>query len=226
MKYKYNKNFKIKKEKENYIIYDDEKKLIYDINEFGYEIVNMLSQNISVEKIIECQKNKYEVKYEIIKKEIIEFITDMHLLKIIELIDYEFPSIDKLTYVDSIDIDSYLNLRELVGWEKISKKQAKKSLDNSYCTIACKHNSAIIGMARVMWDGGYTAFIVDVIVNPIWQRKKIGTVMMQKLEQKLYDSLENGDKLMINLYSSKDKHSFYSKLGFSQGIGFIKWICK
>ncbi len=89
-----------------------------------------------------------------------------------------------------------------------------------------------VGMARILWDGGYTAYLADVIVQPDYQGKHIGYEMVGKIVDYLKSQMESGDTIMLNLQAAKGKESFYLKLGFDvrpndhQGSGMSQWLTK
>ena len=54
----------------------------------------------------------------------------------------------------------------------------KMSLPNSYFYICCYNNDNLVGYLDVVSNGVTDAYIQDVIVNPVYQGKGIGTEMM------------------------------------------------
>ena len=65
-------------------------------------------------------------------------------------------------------------LENQFGWNNWSKVQAQKALKKSYYSIVIYDNENAIGMGRVVGDGIYFT-IVDIVVRPEYQGKKIGT---------------------------------------------------
>lgn len=124
-----------------------------------------------------------------------------------------------------LSVIEYHRLRESVGWVKLSDGLASKSITNAYSCLCCRINGEAVSCARMMWDGGYTFFIVDVIVHPDFQKKGIGRMMMEYLLAQVKSEMKNADdKMMVNLYAAIGKENFYKKFGFSSGTGMYQWF--
>jgi len=118
------------------------------------------------------------------------------------------------TYTNNISIEEYLYLRDSVGWKKICAAQADAGLKGSAYIIAAQKGDETIGMARLITDGGHSAFIEDVIVLPEYQRQGIGSIMVRMILEYLKSDLEDGYWYNVFLVSAKGKEPFYSSLGF------------
>lgn len=138
----------------------------------------------------------------------------------------------KINYINEISAENYTLLRASVGFREIPLSQAVKGLRNTSYLIAALDGSSPVGMARLLWDGGYTAFLADVIVHPDYQGLHIGKTMVDKIIDYVYSQMEPGDKVLINLEAAKGKEPFYLKFGFEQrpneehGAGMSQWIEK
>lgn len=136
----------------------------------------------------------------------------------------------KLKYENKINYKDYNRLRDEVKWGALPEEQAKIGLNNSAYVIACRDGENVIATARVIWDGGYAAYICDVMVSPEYQRKGIGSQMINKIMNYLKNQLKSGWKIMITLVSAQGKESFYEKFGFEKrpneylGNGMSQWI--
>lgn len=73
--------------------------------------------------------------------------------------------------------------------------------------------SNIIGMGRVVGDGMYFT-IVDVVVRPEYQGKKVGTAIIKSMLQYIEQSMCEGSRVSIQLISEVGKEQFYIKQGF------------
>ncbi len=137
-----------------------------------------------------------------------------------------------LIYRDFITVEDYNKLRECVGWGGLSGKQAQKGIDNCTYLVAVYDKEQSIGMSRLIHDGGYVAFIADVIVHPDYQGIGIGRTMMDMMLTYLDNTLEEEEICMISLMAVKGKEAFYHRLGFkirpdeNHGAGMVKWIKK
>jgi GNAT superfamily N-acetyltransferase len=73
-----------------------------------------------------------------------------------------------------------------------------------------------VGMARLLHDGGFQAFIVDVVVMPEYQRMGIGKEMINSIIDYIYSHLDEGEIIYVGLMSAKGKEEFYEQFGFTQ----------
>lgn len=125
---------------------------------------------------------------------------------------------------EQISVKDYQRIRRSVEWKEITDDQAERSLKNSAYVVSCIEDEQIIGTARVIWDGGYVAFIVDVMVVPEYQRKGAGSMMLSSIIEYLKSLLNKNEKMMINLYAAQGKEPFYWKHGFILGSGMFQWL--
>ncbi len=71
-------------------------------------------------------------------------------------------------------------------------------------------------MTRVVGDGGYIAYIADVIVLPEYQGLGIGKNMVGMAMQFINNGISEGETVFVNLMAAKGKEHFYRKFGFSE----------
>ncbi len=108
--------------------------------------------------------------------------------------------------------DEYNWLRSLVGWRTYQLDVIEKALPNTlYCVCACR-GEELVGMARVIGDGGMVYYIQDVIVIPGCQRQGIGTQLMDQIMA--YIRLDASQNSIVGLMSAAGKEAFYEKYGF------------
>jgi ribosomal protein S18 acetylase RimI-like enzyme len=108
--------------------------------------------------------------------------------------------------------EEYNQLRQSVGWHVYETDVAAASLPNSLYGVCAFANTEIIGMARVLGDGGLVYYIQDVIVKLAYQGQGIGTKMMDKVMDYLRAHARNGT--YIGLMAAKGKEPFYERYGF------------
>ena len=127
------------------------------------------------------------------------------------------------------DINSF---RRSVGWYELSERQLAAAKNNSVFAITALDGEKEVGSARVVGDGGYQFCISDVIVRPEYQGMGIGREMLNKLMNCALSVADDGETIMINLMSAKDKEGFYEKLGFmrrpndERGCGMTLFLTK
>jgi GNAT superfamily N-acetyltransferase len=119
-----------------------------------------------------------------------------------------------ITYENMITSNEYLMLRKAVGFALISEEQARRGLEHTTFLVAAKEDGKTVGMARVLFDYGYTAYIADVIVLPDCQGKGIGRSMVEQLIKFVKENADEGDYISYALMAAEGKEAFYEKLGF------------
>ena len=113
----------------------------------------------------------------------------------------------KISYTD------YVRLRESVNWNNFNKEQTEKCLKNTLYSIEAIDDNIIIGMGRLIGDGMYY-MMVDIIVEPSYQGKGIGSNIVNKLIEYVHRETPVDGRSSIHLIAEKGKESFYVKLGF------------
>ena len=94
---------------------------------------------------------------------------------------------------NNLTYEEYLEMINSVGWKCPSKRLLEKSLKNSM-TVKYIQDGNIVGMARLITDSG----------------KK----MINSLLNRVKDTLEDGEEMMIQLLAANGKVGFYEKFGF------------
>lgn len=76
--------------------------------------------------------------------------------------------------------EEYVTLRNSVGWRNFSDEQVSHSLNNNVYDITVVENDETIAMGRLIGDGLYY-LIVDIVVNPEFQGKGIGSKIIDMI---------------------------------------------
>lgn len=122
----------------------------------------------------------------------------------------------------------YIDLRVLVGWDKVDIPLATTGLKNSLFHVTVRDESELIGMARVVGDGALFFYIQDVVVHPAYQKQGIGRLLMEQVEQYLAKHALQG--ATIGLLSAQCKEPFYQQYGYLKrtgsplGFGMCKFV--
>ena len=119
-----------------------------------------------------------------------------------------------LQYQDKISVADYNALRDAVGWGRLCDDQAQQSLAHSSFIISCYDGDKIAGAARLIWDGGCTSYLADVMVMPEYQGMGIGSHMVEQSIAFIKSQLREGWRIKIVLIAAKGKEAFYEKFGF------------
>jgi GNAT superfamily N-acetyltransferase len=138
----------------------------------------------------------------------------------------------ELSYCNSLSPEELNGLREAVGWARISERQAKIGLEHTEFLVAARDGDRTVACARIVGDGGYVAYLCDVIVHPDYQGHGVGKAMIGRLLEYIRSNLEPGERVKVFLMAAKGRESFYRQFGFldlpdeSEGAGMVRWMQK
>ena len=133
---------------------------------------------------------------------------------------------------DLKDVNVYLSLRNQVNWIKLDREQAQKALNNSLKIYTVYDDDKPIGMGRIVGDGAVISYIQDLIIIPAYQKKHIGSQLIQHLINYVDSITAENTRMMLCLMCAKGREEFYIKHGFtarptdSLGPGMIQYIQK
>lgn len=131
-----------------------------------------------------------------------------------------------------LDVDTYLGLRERVGWVRLSDAQAHAALSNALYTLCAYQDGEPVGMGRIVGDGAVVSYVQDLVVIPKAQGQNIGGQILEKLRDYVVSITEPGTRMMLCLMCAKGRENFYQNHGFtprptdSLGPGMICYIDK
>ena len=129
-------------------------------------------------------------------------------------------------------VASYLHLRTATGLSPKTAEQAKPALQNSWFFVHVRHTETdeIVGMGRILGDGGWYFHIADMAVLSEHQRKGLGSVILRRLVDEVRARAPAGGKgALINLEAGKQGRRLYEKEGFEFGredtsLGMMRWL--
>jgi ribosomal protein S18 acetylase RimI-like enzyme len=109
------------------------------------------------------------------------------------------------------DLQELVRLYDHASWAKGRKvHDALEMLANTDLTVSAWDGRRLVGFGRVLTDYVYRASIWDVLVDPDYQGQDIGTQIMHYILG--HPALK---KVELFWLCTRDKQSFYEKLGFS-----------
>lgn len=116
------------------------------------------------------------------------------------------------------NVEEFNLLYDVVGWGAYDEKITQKALDNTFYSVSVYDDNKIIGYGRLIGDAICFLYIQDIIVKPEYQGNKIGTMIMNKLLEKINGIKKENPDLRVYLGASKNKEKFYEKFGFVKRI--------
>ena len=113
---------------------------------------------------------------------------------------------------DRIPTKVYQNLRVICGLSPKTDVACEIGLNNSVHSIMVKIEDEIVGMGRIIGDGGCFCQIVDICVSPSHQGKGIGKIIMKKLTDFIHNNLP--ESCYVSLIADGNASFLYEKFGF------------
>ena len=107
----------------------------------------------------------------------------------------------------------YINLRVNSGMgNKKSIERVNIALKNSLFTISLYDEKKLIGMGRIIGDGGISYAVTDIMVDKEYQGKGYGKLIMKEIDN--YFSENTDEDCYIILIANLPADSLYSKFSF------------
>ena len=116
------------------------------------------------------------------------------------------------------NVDDFNLLYDSVGWGSYTKEISKKALENTFYSVSIYEDENIVGYGRLIGDAICFMYIQDVMVKPELQNKKIGTMIMNKLLEKINEIKKENPNIRVYLGATNNKETFYEKFGFIKRI--------
>ncbi len=136
--------------------------------------------------------------------------------------------------INQISLEEYLEIRKAVNWKKLSHLQAAKALENSLYKVGAYEitgdKARLIGMGRLVGDGSVICYVQDLIVIPEYQKKGIGSLILNTLTDFVKSIGEPDTEMMLCLMCAKGRQHFYEEHGFiarptdELGPGMIQYL--
>lgn len=110
------------------------------------------------------------------------------------------------------DVDDYRRLRLAAGMTPKSEEAARRGLPNTLHGVSLLRDGELVGMGRVIGDGGCFFIVADIAVVPEWQGRGLGRRIMAALDAWLQANVP--DSAYVNLVADGDAKYLYEKFGF------------
>ena len=90
----------------------------------------------------------------------------------------------------------------------------ERALKNTYYSVSIYDDNKIVGYGRLIGDTICFMYIHDVMIIPEYQDRKIGSMIMNKLLDKVEEIKKTNPDMRVYLGASEGKEEFYKKFGF------------
>ncbi|MBN1949493.1 MAG: GNAT family N-acetyltransferase [Candidatus Cloacimonetes bacterium] len=110
-------------------------------------------------------------------------------------------------------ISAYFDLFSTTGWNRDYQSTARDletALQHSQFLVCAYQEGRLIGFGRIVDDGVLHAMVYDLIAHPDFQKRGIGSNILEKL---LAYCLQKNIR-DIQLFAAADRMEFYKKHGF------------
>jgi GNAT superfamily N-acetyltransferase len=123
-------------------------------------------------------------------------------------------------------VEEFEELIKAVGWKVQSVERTKAVLNAPvYAAVAeDKQTNKVIGCVLLLGDGASFYYVKDMMVHPDYQRKQIGTALMQRLNQWLETNASSD--VFVGLHTGENLAPFYQQFGFAPAFGMCRRIGK
>jgi GNAT superfamily N-acetyltransferase len=122
-------------------------------------------------------------------------------------------SMDGIALVEQFPgVDDYCRLRELAGMSPRTRAAAQRGLPNTLYGVSLHRDGDVIGMGRIIGDGGCFYTVADIAVAPAHQGRGLGRRIMDALDAWLRRNVE--PSAIVSLVADGDAKHLYVKYGF------------
>lgn len=108
--------------------------------------------------------------------------------------------------------EAYIGLRLEGGLSGKSREAATIGLKNSVFAVSIYDKELLVGMGRIIGDGGTVFQIVDIVVKPSYQGKGLGKRLMKELVNYLDENTYPGS--YVSLIADDPANKLYEQFGF------------
>ena len=106
--------------------------------------------------------------------------------------------------------EEILNLYDSVGWSNYNPSMLKNAYKHSLKILGAYDADKLAGIIRAVGDGYSVVYIQDLIVSPEYQRKGIGTALLEKL----LSEYRNVYQKVLMTDNTEKNVQFYKSAGF------------
>lgn len=119
----------------------------------------------------------------------------------------------ELRYVEETPgADEFRALRIRAGLSPKTADAAARGLAGTLHAVCARVGDDLVGMGRIVGDGGLNYEVVDIAVDPDQQRKGIGYGVMERLMAWVHDNAP--ESAYVSLIADDHAPALYAKFGF------------
>ena len=111
-------------------------------------------------------------------------------------------------------LEDFLRLRRITGLTVYSEEAAKKGLEGTLASATISYQGQIVGIGRLVGDGGCVFVISDIAVDPAHQGKGLGKSIMATLMDYVHNELKS--KAYVTIIADVPANKLYKEFGFEE----------
>ena len=113
-------------------------------------------------------------------------------------------------------VADYLRLREQAGLSPKTQAQAEAAVGGAWaaCHVRDNETGEVVGMGRLLGDGGWYFHVIDMAVQPDRQRQGIGDAILTALLERIRTAAPPG--AYVNLLADAPGRRLYERHGFRE----------
>lgn len=121
-------------------------------------------------------------------------------------------------------VDEYSRLIAAVGWKPRDAIAISSALAGSLFATCAELDGALVGMGRVIGDGGLHYYLTDIVVDPAHQRRGIGSRIVRSLNAFL-ESIPFKNT-WVGVFAVEGTVDFYARHGYAaqRGPAMCRWL--
>ena len=119
-----------------------------------------------------------------------------------------------IVYKNTVSADEINFLRKSVGFRQILPEQLIAGLNGSAFIVSAYDENKLIGMSRLIWDGGIVALIPNILILPEYKDQGIEKEMITLIIDFLKSKLKPGFSIQLDIKAWDGQESLCESLGF------------
>ncbi|WP_319567973.1 GNAT family N-acetyltransferase [Cohaesibacter marisflavi] len=109
-------------------------------------------------------------------------------------------------------LEDFLRLRKITGLTVYSEEAAKEGLKGTIAAATVYYGEQVVGIGRLVGDGGCVFVICDIAVDPAHQGNGLGKAIMASLMDYVQNNLNS--KAYVTIIADLPADKLYEQFGF------------
>nr|WP_321482085.1 GNAT family N-acetyltransferase [uncultured Cohaesibacter sp.] len=109
-------------------------------------------------------------------------------------------------------LEDFLRLRKITGLTVYSEEAAREGLKGTIAAATIYYGDQVVGIGRLVGDGGCVFVICDIAIDPAHQGKGLGKAIMASLMDYVRSELKS--KAYVSLIADLPADKLYEQFGF------------